>query len=495
MEAGTTELTGEIVTGLPEAPLVRPAGHGQGTREASGGTAIRARRGLRLGGVAFQRRSLALADMTASALALVIGITIVGDDQLTPLALLGLPLVVLASKTIGLYDREELVLRKSTLEDAPKLFQLATLYALVIWLLENTVVVGTLGHRQVLGLWGVFVLSSLLARASARTLCQAFAPKERCLVMGDPDSADELRRKFESDTGVNATVVGSVGLEEGEGEVPWTAPNLQGVLEEYDAQRVVIAPRHADSHAVLDVVRTLSSLGVRVSVCPRLLEAVGSSVQFDDVNGVPVLGIHPFGISRSTRLLKRTLDLLGAGIGLLVISPLMVLVAVAIKFDTPGPVFFRQRRVGRDGREFEIVKFRTMVDGADQQKAGLRDLNEADGLFKIDNDPRVTAVGRLLRRCSLDELPQLLNVVRGEMSLVGPRPLVGEEDRQVRGWERGRLQLTPGMTGPWQVLGSARVPLHEMVKIDYLYTANWSLWTDVKLLLRTLPYMARGRGQ
>jgi len=433
--------------------------------------------------------------MASAALALLVSVTVVGDDHLTLLSLAGLPLVVLASKVIGLYDREELVLRKSTLDDAPKLFQLATLYALVIWLMENTLVVGGLGHRQILGLWGVFLVSSLLARALARTLCRTWGSKERCLVMGDPVLAEELRAKLDSDAGVNATVVGSVGLEERAGQIPWSALSLHGVLKEHDAQRVVLAPQHADSHEVLDLVRTLSSLGVRVSVFPRLLEVVGSSVEFDDVNGMPVLGIHPFGVSRSTLLLKRTFDLLGATFGLLLISPLLALIAVAIKLDSRGPVLFRQRRIGRDGEEFEIFKFRTMFDGADRRKAELLDRNEAQGLFKIEEDPRITSVGRLLRRASLDELPQLWNVVRGQMSLVGPRPLVGEEDRRVQGWDRNRLQLTPGMTGPWQVLGSSRVPLNEMVKIDYLYTANWSLWTDLKLLLRTVPYMARRRGQ
>jgi len=497
MEAGQTELAGQIVTGLPEAPLVRPAGRGRRDLAETAQTrpAVQARKRLTLGREAVQRRFLAIADMASAALALLISVTVLGDDQLTILSLVGLPLIVLASKTIGLYDREELVLRKSTLEDAPRLFQLATLYALVIWLLEDALAVGTLGHRQILGLWGVFVVSSLLARASARALCRTYGSTERCLVMGDPLLAEQLQGKLDSDTGVNATVVGSVGLEERAGQIPWSAMSLHRVLREHDAHRVVIAPEHADSREVLDLVRTLSSLGVRVSVFPRLLEVVGSSVEFDDVNGMPVLGIHPFGASRSTRLLKRAFDLLGSVAGLLLISPLMALIAVAIKLDSPGPVLFRQRRIGRDGGEFEIFKFRTMVDGADEKKAQLLDQNEAQGLFKIESDPRITSVGRLLRRASLDELPQLWNVVRGQMSLVGPRPLVGDEDRRVQGWDRKRLQLTPGMTGPWQILGSSRVPLNEMVKIDYLYTANWSLWTDVKLLLRTLSYMARGRGQ
>jgi lipopolysaccharide/colanic/teichoic acid biosynthesis glycosyltransferase len=166
-----------------------------------------------------------------------------------------------------------------------------------------------------------------------------------------------------------------------------------------------------------------------------------------------------------------------------------------IRLDSPGSVLFRQRRVGRHGHAFEIFKFRTMYDGADSMKQQLLSRNEgADGFFKMTNDPRVTRVGRWLRKTYMDELPQLINVLRGEMSLVGPRPLVLDEDRRINGWQRGRLDLTPGMTGFWQVLGSSRVPLHEMVKIDYLYATNWSLWLDLKLLLRTVPYVLARRG-
>jgi lipopolysaccharide/colanic/teichoic acid biosynthesis glycosyltransferase len=154
-------------------------------------------------------------------------------------------------------------------------------------------------------------------------------------------------------------------------------------------------------------------------------------------------------------------------------------------------MFFRQVRVGRDGRHFSILKFRSMVADADARKPELWALNEAGaGLFKIAQDPRVTRVGRFLRRTSLDELPQLVNVLRGEMSLVGPRPLVLDEDALVLGLDRSRLHLTPGMTGPWQVLGT-RVPMPEMVGIDYLYVANWSLWLDCKILLRTVAHVVR----
>ena len=170
---------------------------------------------------------------------------------------------------------------------------------------------------------------------------------------------------------------------------------------------------------------------------------------------------------------------------------MIIAIALAIRIDSRGPVFFRQVRVGRDGKHFRIYKFRSMVVDAETRKEQLRELNEAGhGLFKITNDPRITRVGGLLRNTSLDELPQVFNVLRGEMSLVGPRPLVVDEDAQVLGLDRSRLHLTPGMTGPWQVLGS-RVPMKEMVGIDYLYVANWSLWVDLKVMLRTVRHVAR----
>ena len=172
------------------------------------------------------------------------------------------------------------------------------------------------------------------------------------------------------------------------------------------------------------------------------------------------------------------------------------MLGLAVKLTSRGPVFFSQKRIGRQGEVFKMLKFRSMVVGADRAKEALRALNEAEGgLFKIDEDPRVTRVGRLMRRTSLDELPQLLNVLRGEMSLVGPRPLVPDEDALIEGWQRRRLAVKPGMTGLWQIFGSARIPMHEMVKIDYLYGANWSIWLDMKILLRTIPYILGRNGQ
>ncbi len=219
-------------------------------------------------------------------------------------------------------------------------------------------------------------------------------------------------------------------------------------------------------------------------------EAVGSSVELDNQHGVTLIGARHVEVRRSSLALKRTFDLLGALIMLLAVVPLMLAIALAIKLDSRGPVFFRQLRVGRHGRHFHMLKFRTMIPNAEALKESLRAHNEArEGLFKIADDPRVTRVGRFLRKSALDELPQLLNIVRGEMGLVGPRPLVIDEDRQIEGWRRRRLELTPGMTGPWQILGPTRSSLREMAAMDYLYVANWSLWSDIKILLLTVPHV------
>ena len=189
---------------------------------------------------------------------------------------------------------------------------------------------------------------------------------------------------------------------------------------------------------------------------PRMFEVVGSAVEFDDVDGMTMLGVRSFGLSRSSRLVKRAFDVAVASVGLIVISPIIAGIAAVISLDSNGPVLFGQVRVGRDGRHFRTLQFRSMCADAEMQKDILRGLNEAgEGLFKLTHDPRVTRVGRFLRRTSLDELPQLFNVLRGEMSLVGPRPLVVDEDAQVLGLDRSRLHLTPGMTGPWQVMGRA----------------------------------------
>jgi exopolysaccharide biosynthesis polyprenyl glycosylphosphotransferase len=310
------------------------------------------------------------------------------------------------------------------------------------------------------------------------------------LVIGELERAQRIRDRLAS-SHARATVVASVLLGAEDIEGPQAADSIRRLVRELNVDRIVVAPSASDETSIVGLIRIAKAIGVRVSVLPRMFEVVGSAVEFDDVDGMTMLGIRWFGLSDSSRLLKRCFDLAATSIGLLLGAPIMAGIALAIRIDSSGPVVFRQVRVGRDGRHFLIFKFRSMLVGADRQKDQLRARNEAGaGLFKIAEDPRSTRVGRFLRRTSLDELPQLFNVLRGEMSLVGPRPLVIDEDAQVLGLDRSRLHLTPGMTGPWQVLGR-RVPMQEMVGIDYLYVANWSLWLDVKILLRTIRHVVR----
>jgi lipopolysaccharide/colanic/teichoic acid biosynthesis glycosyltransferase len=200
-------------------------------------------------------------------------------------------------------------------------------------------------------------------------------------------------------------------------------------------------------------------------------------------------------LSRTERALKRAFDLVGGAMLLIVLAPVWLSICLLIKMDSPGPILFRQRRIGQYGVPFRMFKFRTMVEGADTRKPALLHMNEAaEGLFKISGDPRLTRTGRWLRRTSLDELPQLLDVISGRMSLVGPRPLIPQEDSQITGAHRSRLSMRPGMTGVWQVNGASAIPISEMVELDSEYIKQWSLWLDVKLLLLTASHVVHRRG-
>jgi len=448
------------------------------------------------------RRMLLTADVVAlvGAFALTVALSGRSSVQLTWTGLAGVPILAVCAKLTGLYDRDEMLLRKTTLDEAPKLLQLATLFALVAWLTGDLLVRGPLDRREAMFLWLALAALLIVARAGSRAISLRIAPAERCLLIGDEAAAATIRSKLSGHGGVRAEVVAHVDMDK---VSSWSTDGFSGarvaeirdLAQRLDVHRAIIAPRSADAGEMLNLVRTLKAVGVRVSVLPRLLEVVGSSVEFDDLHGVTLMGVRRFELTRSSAALKRTFDLVGASVGLLSVAPLMIAAAVAIKLNSRGPVFFRQARVGRHGKHFHIFKFRTMVLDAESMKDSLRHRNEAqEGLFKIADDPRVTRVGCFLRKSAMDEMPQLLNILRGEMSLVGPRPLVVDEDIRVQGWHRRRLELTPGMTGPWQILGPARVPLREMVAIDYLYVANWSLWTDMKILLRTIPYVMGRRG-
>ncbi|HKG36025.1 MAG TPA: exopolysaccharide biosynthesis polyprenyl glycosylphosphotransferase [Solirubrobacterales bacterium] len=449
---------------------------------------------------AVYKRALAVADLCAVGVALVAGALILGEDSLTIAGTIAaLLLVVVVMKTLGLYDRDEHLLHKSTLDELPGIFEVATVSALLLWLCGDLIVDGDIGRRQVIGIWGLLIVLFLVFRSIARSAARRLTQPERCLVLGDADAAEAFRSKVEMDRSINAALVAWLPAEvvgNGGGSPPVLSipANLDSVLAEEQVHRIVLSPGRLHNDALIHAVRSLSAHGVSVSVLPANPQVHGSAVELDDVHGLTLLGVRSFEMTRSSRILKRGFDLALSLLLLIVLSALFLLAALAIRLDSKGPVFYRQRRIGRDGEPFEMFKFRSMFDGAHEQRESLRSMNEADGLFKIAKDPRVTRVGRYLRRWSLDELPQLLNVLRGEMSLVGPRPLIPEEDSQIEGLYRRRLDLAPGMTGHWQTLGSSRIPLFEMVRLDYLYVANWSLWNDLRLLLRTIPHVFSGKG-
>ncbi len=347
-------------------------------------------------------------------------IIVLGDDSLGAWAIAAIAMVVPICKVVGLYDRDEHLVNKTTLDEAPALFGMATGYTLLVFLAGDNLVEGTFGRGQAILLWGLLFVGLILSRALTRRLVTTFVASERCLILGNASAAGWLATKLERSLGASTTVVGRVPLSpeaNGAGAVPKLGDldDFDRLIFEHQIDRVLIVPSQSESndHRLLDVVRIVKRLDVKVTVLPRLLEVLGPAFEVDDVEGATLLGVRRHGLGRSSRAVKRTFDLACASAMMLILAPAAVVMAIAIKLDSPGPVFFRQQRVGRDDEVFEIFKFRTMVDGADARRSELRDRNEAaGGLFKIEDDPRITRVGRLLRRTSLDELPQLLNVLK-----------------------------------------------------------------------------------
>jgi exopolysaccharide biosynthesis polyprenyl glycosylphosphotransferase len=273
--------------------------------------------------------------------------------------------------------------------------------------------------------------------------------------------------------------------------------DLAKVIEAQNIDRVIIAFSRVSHEELLEAIRSCRDAGIAVDVVPRLFEFLDGVRSLDQIGGLPLLSIGVPVLGSSMVAAKRALDIFGSIVLIALFSPLMIATAVAIKLDSRGPVFFLQSRAGRGNRSFRLIKFRSMYSDSEERKADLDEANESeDGvMFKMKRDPRVTSVGRFIRRFSIDELPQLFNVLKGDMSLVGPRPLIFSEAAALEErWHLRRLELRPGITGPWQVYGRSQSPFQEMVRFDYQYVAGWSLARDIELLLETLPAVLSGRG-
>jgi exopolysaccharide biosynthesis polyprenyl glycosylphosphotransferase len=418
---------------------------------------------------------------------------------------LSLPVWVVVAKLYGLYAQDEERTDHSTADDLVGVFHLVTVGSWLFFVFAAVTNRADPGFARLLGFWLFAVVAVTAGRAIARGVArQNLAYVQNTIIVGAGEVGQLVAKKLVQHPEYGLNIVGFVDDEPKERAGSLKNIALLGGLEQLpqmvqilDVERVIIAFSNHSNEEMLDLIRSLKDLDIQIDVVPRFYEVIGTNVGIHTAEGLPLIGLPPQRLSHSSRLLKRTMDLTLSIAGLVLLSPLLLAVAVWIKLDSCGPVFFRQLRMGHGDQTFEILKFRTMAVDADERKQELaafnKHVNGDPRMFKIQDDPRVTRSGKALRRFSIDELPQLWNVVRGEMSLVGPRPLILEEDLHVVDWRRQRLNLKPGITGLWQVLGRDDIPFEEMVRLDYVYVTTWSLLNDTKLILRTIPALYRAR--
>lgn len=270
---------------------------------------------------------------------------------------------------------------------------------------------------------------------------------------------------------------------------------IADLVKQHAVDTVIVALPWLAHRKILGIVSQCEHLNVAVRIVPDLFQMSLSQVDIDDLNGIPLISTKSPVIMGWNLAVKRTFDVIFSALFLVILSPVMLVIAILIRLDSPGPAVFAQQRIGRGGKPFTVFKFRTMRCGAEEEQESLRALNEAKGpMFKIKADPRCTALGRLLRRISLDELPQFYNVLRGEMSMVGPRPPLPGEVQQYQEWHKRRLEILPGLTGLWQVSGRSDLTFDDMVLLDIYYIENWSLLLDLRIALKTIPSALFARG-
>jgi exopolysaccharide biosynthesis polyprenyl glycosylphosphotransferase len=460
------------------------------------------------------RRMLVLADLVGLTLAFLAASVVFEQDGRTNAVstqvellvfCLSLPAWVIVAKLYGLYDHDEERTDHSTADDLVGVLHLVTVGSWLFFAFAAVTHRADPGFARLLGFWLFAIVALTLARAIARGVArQSLAYVQNTIIVGAGEVGQQVAKKLFQHPEYGLNIVGFVDDQPKERAEELSDIAFLGGLDQLpqmvqilDVERVIIAFSNHSNEEMLDAIRSLKDLDIQIDLVPRFFEVIGTNVGIHTAEGLPLIGLPAQRLSRSSLLLKRTMDLTLSIASLVLLAPLFLAVAVWLKLDSRGPVFFRQLRMGCGDRTFEILKFRTMAVDADARKQEFAALNKhVNGdprMFKIEDDPRVTRSGRMLRRFSIDELPQLWNVVRGEMSLVGPRPLILEEDLHVVDWRRQRLTLKPGITGLWQVLGRDDIGFEEMVRLDYVYVTTWSLLNDTKLILRTIPALYRAR--
>lgn len=444
--------------------------------------------------------------------------------EFAPYAVL-LPIVIpLRLLLLRYYDLYRVRGEFSFVDDAARVFKALAISSLLIvaaaFMYRGGTAFRTYSYSR-----GIFVLDFLLAFASIALVRMIFRGGQilvrrrginliPTLIVGRGPEAAMCIREMRARPELGYRVIGIIDNDQFDAKVPATfedvpvigdLKHLPEAIRESRANEVIISDPNVPGEALFDVMmQTGRRRGIEFRIAPTLLNCLPSKTEIDQLGSLPMVTLFRSPLSSGARIVKRTSDLLITTVALGVLSPLWLLIALLIKLDSRGPVFYKQERVGMDGRVFLFYKFRTMRPGADDTRhreyqrayiTGEPNSNLGDDdrpVFKLRSDERITRVGRILRKTSLDELPQLFNVLRGDMSVVGPRPPIPYEVENYQLWHRKRLDLKPGITGLWQVSGRNRLPFDEMVRMDLYYIENWSLLLDLKIILQTLPVMWRG---
>jgi exopolysaccharide biosynthesis polyprenyl glycosylphosphotransferase len=436
---------------------------------------------------ALRRRMLALADAIAAAGATAGAGLSVAE---APWALVFLPLWLVLAKVVGLYDRDHQAIRHLTVDEVPGILAWAAGGTAMVALLLPLTPADSLTTQSAARMFVGAALLGFVFRGAARWVWRYTTPAERTAVIGDGELAEAIARKAELFKDMHLSVVDG-GKPSGEGGL--TVEELDELTSGVD--RVVVAYSNIDPELIGRLVVLCRAREIKLSVVSPLRGRALPVLRISQVADLPVLDYETWDVSRSTLMLKRGFDVIVSAAALIVLAPLFPLVALAIRLDSRGPVIFTQLRAGTGGHPFRMYKLRTMAANAEASLADIVRLEELrEPMFKLRNDPRVTRVGRLLRRFSLDELPQLVNVIRGQMSIVGPRP---EQEDLVERYEPEhlfRLEVRPGMTGPMQVFGRGELTFAERLAVELDYVENMSLGRDLRILFQTVPAIVRGTG-
>ncbi len=414
-------------------------------------------------------------------------------------AVLFSPAWILVVKLHGLYDNDHRRIRHSTLDELPSLVSASVLGTLVLDGLLALSPVGPLSPTSAIGVGIGTLVASFVLRGVLRFFWHRLTGLAAGLVIGPAAAAEIIARRVSTHPETRLALVGYLSSEgdDAASEIPrlGSIADISKVAREYAIERVVVTEEEMSEPAAERLIEECKAEGLALTFLPQHFGLLGPGIELNRLAELPVLDFRFSDPPRSTQAMKRAMDVVVSGALLALLSPLLALVAVAILLDTGRPVFFRQRRAGRDGEPFTMLKFRTMVVDAEERLGELVDLAKLEQpAFKIPDDPRITRTGRWLRRTSIDELPQLINVLRGDMSLVGPRP---EEESVVALYDerqRGRLAIKPGLTGPMQVYGRSDLTFEERLAMERDYLDNLSLLTDLAILLRTPRAVIRGEG-